>query len=332
MRSSKCARPVASGCSQGTAARGLREEGGHPRGSDLRRGGEAPRRARDRARRAERRPKWHACGEETGPRLRRALEAVASEGHGPRTRGHDARAALDRRRRRVPAHAAQLRGEGESQGAPFGAARSALGSRGPGDVRRPRRLRLLGAVDTKGDGAARGLGPGPSARRRRGRRGAERDEVVPQPRARRRRDSVRARGGRARVGALRARHGGRARSGPGEGLMSLHPNEVLLAPVVSEKSYAQIEGSNTYSFRIHPDAHKPQVRQAVEELFEVSVLRVNISKVKPKPKRRGLHKGTRPGGKKAIGRLRPGKTSDIWRGAQVYCPFGGKSRRPPAAA
>ena len=50
--------------------------------------------------------------------------------------------------------------------------------------------------------------------------------------------------------------------------MSLHPNEILLAPVVSEKSYAQIEGSNTYSFRIHPDAHKTQVRQAVEELFE----------------------------------------------------------------
>jgi len=43
--------------------------------------------------------------------------------------------------------------------------------------------------------------------------------------------------------------------------MSLHPNEVLLAPVVSEKSYAQIEDNNTYSFRIHPDAHKTQVRR-----------------------------------------------------------------------
>ena len=78
--------------------------------------------------------------------------------------------------------------------------------------------------------------------------------------------------------------------------MSLHPNEVLLAPVVSEKSYALIERGNTYSFRIHPDAHKTQVRQAVEELFEVKVLRVNISKVQPKPKRRGLHKGMTPGG------------------------------------
>ena len=99
--------------------------------------------------------------------------------------------------------------------------------------------------------------------------------------------------------------------------MSLHPNEILLAPVVSEKSYAQIEGSNTYSFRIHPDAHKTQVRQAVEELFGVKVIRVNISKVQPKPKRRGLHRGTRPGWKKAIVQLRQGDTIEIFQGAQV---------------
>ncbi len=99
--------------------------------------------------------------------------------------------------------------------------------------------------------------------------------------------------------------------------MSLHPNEVLLAPVVSEKSYAQIEDSNTYSFRIHPDAHKTQVRQAVEELFDVKVVRVNIAKVRPKPKRRGLHRGTKPGWKKAIVQLRPGDTIEIFQGAQA---------------
>jgi large subunit ribosomal protein L23 len=99
--------------------------------------------------------------------------------------------------------------------------------------------------------------------------------------------------------------------------MSLHPNEVLLAPVVSEKSYAQIELSNTYSFRIHPDAHKTQVRQAVEELFEVKVIRVNISKVQSKPKRRGLHRGHRPGWKKAIVQLQPGDSIEIFQGAQA---------------
>jgi large subunit ribosomal protein L23 len=99
--------------------------------------------------------------------------------------------------------------------------------------------------------------------------------------------------------------------------MSLHPNEVLLAPVVSEKSYAQIEENNTYSFRIHPDAHKTQVRQAVEELFDVKVVRVNISMVQAKPKRRGFHRGTRPGWKKALVQLKPGDSIEIFQGAQV---------------
>jgi large subunit ribosomal protein L23 len=98
--------------------------------------------------------------------------------------------------------------------------------------------------------------------------------------------------------------------------MSLHPNEVLLAPVVTEKAYAQID-DNKYSFRVHPDAHKTQVRQAVEELFNVKVVRVNISKVQPKPKRRGLHRGTKPGWKKAIVQLRAGESIEIFAGAQV---------------
>ena len=98
--------------------------------------------------------------------------------------------------------------------------------------------------------------------------------------------------------------------------MSLHPNEVLLAPVVSEKSYSLIEDSK-YSFRVHPQAHKTQVRQAVEELFGVKVERENIIKVQPKPKRRGLSKGTRRGWKKAIVQLRAGDTIEIFQGAQV---------------
>jgi large subunit ribosomal protein L23 len=98
--------------------------------------------------------------------------------------------------------------------------------------------------------------------------------------------------------------------------VSLHPNEVLLAPVVSEKSYSLI-GDNKYSFRIHPDAHKTQVRQAVEQLFEVKVERVNIVKVQPKPKRRGLTRGTKPGWKKAIVQLAEGESIEIFEGAQV---------------
>jgi large subunit ribosomal protein L23 len=96
----------------------------------------------------------------------------------------------------------------------------------------------------------------------------------------------------------------------------LHPNQVLLAPVVSEKSYELIE-QRKYAFRVHPDAHKTQVRQAVEELFDVRVQAVNIIKVQPKPKRRGLVTGRKPGWKKAIVQLREGESIEIFEGAQA---------------
>jgi large subunit ribosomal protein L23 len=98
--------------------------------------------------------------------------------------------------------------------------------------------------------------------------------------------------------------------------VSLHPNQVLLAPVVSEKSYELIE-QRKYAFRVHPDAHKTQVRQAVEELFDVRVQGVNIVKVQPKPKRRGLIRGQKPGWKKAIVQLREGESIEIFEGAQA---------------
>ena len=98
--------------------------------------------------------------------------------------------------------------------------------------------------------------------------------------------------------------------------MSLHPGEVLISPVVSEKSYGQIV-QNRYTFKVHQDAHKTQVRQAVEELFDVKVLNVNIIKVQAKPKRRGIHQGVRPGWKKAVVQLKPGDSIEIFEGAQL---------------
>ncbi len=98
--------------------------------------------------------------------------------------------------------------------------------------------------------------------------------------------------------------------------MSIQVGQVLLAPVVSEKSYAGI-GRHQYTFKVHQDAHKTQVRQAVEQQFGVKVERVNIVKVQAKPKRRGLYRGTRPGWKKAIVQLREGETIQIFEGAQL---------------
>ena len=98
--------------------------------------------------------------------------------------------------------------------------------------------------------------------------------------------------------------------------MSLHPNEILIAPVVSEKSYSLIS-DRKYTFRVHPSAHKTQIRQAVEQLFDVHVVAVNVLKVQPKPKRRGLIKGTKRGWKKAIVELKAGESIDIFEGAQL---------------
>jgi large subunit ribosomal protein L23 len=96
----------------------------------------------------------------------------------------------------------------------------------------------------------------------------------------------------------------------------MHHTQVLLAPVVSEKSYALAESSK-FTFKVHPDAHKTQIRQAVEELFDVKVVAVNVLKVQAKPKRRGTFKGTRPGWKKAVVQLREGDTIEVFGGAQL---------------
>jgi large subunit ribosomal protein L23 len=90
------------------------------------------------------------------------------------------------------------------------------------------------------------------------------------------------------------------------------PRSVLLAPVVSEKSYGMIAERGKYTFRVHPDAHKTQIRQAVEKLFSVDVLDVNVIKMPAKPKRRGMHAGSRSGWKKAVVTIAAGQSIDAF--------------------
>ena len=94
--------------------------------------------------------------------------------------------------------------------------------------------------------------------------------------------------------------------------MNGDPRSVLLAPVVSEKSYGMIAERGKYTFRVHQDAHKTQIRQAVEKLFSVDVLDVNVIKMPAKPKRRGMHAGSRPGWKKAVVTIAAGQTIDAF--------------------
>ena len=89
--------------------------------------------------------------------------------------------------------------------------------------------------------------------------------------------------------------------------------EVLIKPVVSEKSYALL-AANKYTFRVHDDAHKTQVRQAIEEIFGVRVQDVRTAWVKPKPKRRGWTSGKTRRWKKAVVQLHPDDSIELFEG------------------
>jgi large subunit ribosomal protein L23 len=95
----------------------------------------------------------------------------------------------------------------------------------------------------------------------------------------------------------------------------MDPSQVIIRPVVSEKSYV-LASAGKYTFRVHPDAHKTQVRQAVERLFDVTVVNVRTQSVKSKPKRRGLTSGRTRQWKKAIVQLGPGDEIPIFQGLE----------------
>ena len=88
-------------------------------------------------------------------------------------------------------------------------------------------------------------------------------------------------------------------------------SQVIIRPVVSEKSYV-LASAGKYTFRVHDDAHKTQIRQAIEALFSVGVVSVHTSTVKSKPKRRGHTKGRTRTWKKAIVQLRAGDSIPIF--------------------
>ena len=95
----------------------------------------------------------------------------------------------------------------------------------------------------------------------------------------------------------------------------MDPSQVIIRPVVSEKSYV-LASAGKYTFRIHPDAHKTQVRQAVEALFDVHVEEVRTISVKSKPKRRGTTRGRTRSWKKAIVQVRAGESIPIFVGLE----------------
>ncbi len=95
--------------------------------------------------------------------------------------------------------------------------------------------------------------------------------------------------------------------------MDLH--RVLEKPLVTEKGTLMSEGGNWVLFQVNRDANKHLVKQAVEKIFKVSVLKVNTLMMKPKHKRFGKFMGQTQSWKKAMVLLKDGDTIDFFEGA-----------------
>ena len=92
------------------------------------------------------------------------------------------------------------------------------------------------------------------------------------------------------------------------------PRDVIIRPVVSEKSYSLLD-ANVYTFLVHPDASKPEIHDAVEAIFGVKVLKVNTAQPQgqdPAQPRRSNRKGKRADTKRAIVTLAAGERIELF--------------------
>jgi large subunit ribosomal protein L23 len=91
------------------------------------------------------------------------------------------------------------------------------------------------------------------------------------------------------------------------------PRDVIIAPVVSEKSYSVLD-TNWYTFLVHPDANKTQIKIAVQEIFDVRVLTVNTANREGKRKRTRTGFGQRKATKRAMVKLADGDRIEAFGG------------------
>ena len=84
------------------------------------------------------------------------------------------------------------------------------------------------------------------------------------------------------------------------------PRDIIIAPIISEKSYVQLNEHNWYTFLVHPDANKTQIKIAIQEIFNVRVLTVNTQNRDGKRKRTRTGWGKRKDTKRALVKLADG--------------------------
>ncbi|EFC91962.1 MULTISPECIES: 50S ribosomal protein L23 [Dethiosulfovibrio] len=98
--------------------------------------------------------------------------------------------------------------------------------------------------------------------------------------------------------------------------MKLMAHDIIVRPIITEKSSRMME-DNKYTFEVHPQANKTEVRKAVETVFKVKVEKVHTLKVRSKPKRMGVFLGKSRAWKKAIVTLAEGERIEFFEGASV---------------
>jgi large subunit ribosomal protein L23 len=89
------------------------------------------------------------------------------------------------------------------------------------------------------------------------------------------------------------------------------PRDVVIRPIVSEKSYAALDG-NRYTFLVAPDSNKTEIKEAVQQIWNVRVIAVNTLKRRGKVKRSRLGTGKRPDQKRAVVTLAEGDSIEIF--------------------
>ena len=94
----------------------------------------------------------------------------------------------------------------------------------------------------------------------------------------------------------------------------MDPHQVIVRPVISEKSYNLIETEGQYTFQVDRRANKSQIKRAIESAFDVTVDKVNTVNVKSKPKRQGLTRGRTATWKKAVVKLAEGDRIELFEG------------------
>ncbi len=92
------------------------------------------------------------------------------------------------------------------------------------------------------------------------------------------------------------------------------PRNVIVRPIITEKTTANQAEENQYTFEVVKDANKHEIKHAVERLFNVKVLQVRTTQQRGKWRRRGVHVGKRPNWKKAMIKLAEGETIEVFEG------------------